>query len=114
MKTTIDSIMAYFENAVEQRLPLSPSLWLDGAIKINVLKGEEYDKLYEMEQECSKMESLYLEANMTSVASKTKVKATEQWLKWKKQHARVEQLEDFILLSKKYASIKIDEMKNNV
>ena len=114
METTINSIIAYFETCVAERRPLSPSTWLEAASKINVLKGEEYDKLYEMEQECSKMESRYLGANMTSSAAKTMVKATSQWLLWKKQTARVKQIEDFILLSKKYASLKMEEMKNNI
>lgn len=112
--TTIDTIIEYFQKCTAERIPLSPSLYLEAGAKINVLKGAEYDKLFELEQQCSQMESAYLEQDMTSARAKTFVKSSPVWLAYKKQSARIKQIEDFILLSKKFASLKMEEMKNNL
>lgn len=112
--TTINSIIEYFEGAVAERKPLSPQTWIDGAAKLNVLKGEEYDKLFLLEQACAKMEAEFLERDMTSARAKTFVKSSESWLAYKKQQARVKQIEDFILLAKKQASLTMEAMRNNL
>lgn len=113
-ESTIDTIMGHFEKCAREKIPLAPASYLEAAAKVNALKGSEYDLLYEMEQECAKAESTYLEADMTSSAAKTRVKSLPIWLQWKKQVSRVKQIEDFILLAKKFASLKMDEMRNNL
>lgn len=113
-QTTVDSIITYFNTCVAEKKPISPQLWIEGASRLNVLKGNEYDKLFELEQECAKMEANYLEQDMTSARAKTFVKSSDKWRECQKQKARVKILEDFILLSKKNASLTMEAMRNNL
>lgn len=114
MDNTIDKIIGYFEKCANEKIPLDPNSYLEAAAKVNALKGSEYDLMYQMEQDCSKAESAYLEADMTSSAAKTRLKCLPIWLEWRKQTARVKKIEDFILLAKKFASSKMEEMKNSL
>ena len=39
-RVTIDSILKYLADAVEERKPIPPERWIDGASKLNVLLGD--------------------------------------------------------------------------
>lgn len=112
--TTVNSIIEYFEKSVAERKPLAPQLYLDGALKLNVLKGGEYDKMFELEQKVSLLESKYLEEGMTSARAKTFTKSSPLWLELQKQKARCKLIEDFILLAKKNATLISEQMRNNL
>ena len=114
METTVDSIVTYFNKCVAEKKPISPNEWIEGASRLNVLKGNEYDKLFELEQQCAKMESEYLEADMTSTRAKTFTKSSELWKNCQKQKAKIKIIEDFILLAKKNASLTMEAMRNNL
>lgn len=112
--TTTDSIMHYFQKAVLERKVLPPQEWMRGAMSINVLKQLESDKLAELEMQCAEKESKYLEEGMTSAKAKTFLKADQLWMQYNKQRARVTQIEEFIRLAKKNATLITDQMKNGI
>lgn len=111
---TIQSIISYFENAVINHVSIAPNLWLDAALKINVLMGTEYDILASLERCCAEIEVGYLKQGMTSAAAKPYVRATNEYELLSKQKARVKQIDEFIKLAKKQATILSESYRNQL
>src|SRR5436853_544702 len=57
---TIDTILDYLQNAVENKTPIPPAVWIDAASKLNVLLGDESDRLYGLQQKVAQMKLSYL------------------------------------------------------
>jgi hypothetical protein len=112
-QTTIDSIMHYFQKLVLERKPQPPEEWMRAAMSINVLKGVEYDELAELEMQCNKFEmDQIVEHDLTSARAKTFLRASELYKRYNQKRARVNQIEEFIRLAKKNATLITDQMKN--
>jgi len=110
-KITIDLIIEQMKEWVEEKHPISPSLWLDSALKINVMIAEEDLKLVNLESEVSKLKWQYKLENETSVAeSESYVRASDKYKEWKLQDAKLKQIQEYIRLAKKFASLKETEM----
>lgn len=113
--TTIDSIMHYFQECVVERKILPPQDWMRAAMSINVLKQLEYDKLAELDMECNqfKLEQLSTNGNVNK-AAETALRANSLYKRYSMQKARVSQIEEFIRLAKKNATLITDQMKNGI
>lgn len=109
---TIETILTAFEKWVMERSEISPDLWMQGALKLNVLIGNEYDKAAELEQKCAIIEAAQIEQGSTSARAKNAVKIEQVWLDLQKQKARIKMVEEFIKLAKKHAQIINDQMRN--
>lgn len=111
METTTDSIIQYLSNAVAERHPISPGTWVDAAAKLNVLAGEDTDKLFELQQEVSKIEVGYIESGMTSAKAKVMTRATDHYKVMKQLEAKIERINELIRIAKLQARLKVEEAK---
>lgn len=111
-KITIDTILNYLQECVENHTPLSPATWLDASLKLNILSGNETDKLAELEMEVARKINKILSQVGGSVAkAKMEVQATETYRDMRKLQAKVKRVEEFIRICKKVATIKDNEMR---
>jgi len=110
---TTNTIISFFETAVRERKPISPDLWMESAMKLNVLIGNENDLLFELEQECGRFKS---EKSISFSVAKAValLEAEDIYLQTKKQKAKIEQIKEFIRLAKKQAQITSDEMRSGL
>lgn len=109
---TTETILGHLKKQVEQKLPIPPSLWLEAAMKLNVLIGDEHEKLFELEQIVAqkRMESI---AEGDSVAkADAKVEATDEFRLMRRQKAYIGQIEEQIRIAKAQAKLKDTEMSN--
>lgn len=67
---TTDLIIDTIKEWIEQKLPISPSLWVDAGMKLNVLLGEETSQLAQKEFELAQFAS-----GMASTSEKLSVAA---------------------------------------
>lgn len=95
-----ESIMGWFQNQVEQKIPIPPSLWVDGSAKLNVLIADEHEKLFNLEHSLSMVEKDLLEKDFTSSKARVYIKAMEAYKDMQIQKAKIKQIEEFIRLGK--------------
>lgn len=114
MTITIQSVIDTFQDWVMSSKVISPDLWMDGALKLNVLLGNEYDLIAELEQRCAIIEGEQLAQGFTSARAKTELKKKPEWLNLQKQKGKIRQVEEFIRLAKKHAQIVSDQMRNSL
>lgn len=109
-----DTIIEYIKERVENKDPISPQMWLDGAMKLNVLIQDETDKLCELEMQVSQEKIRILDSlEKRSVAeADARVEATKLYMDMRKQKSKVEQILEFIRLAKKQAQIQENVMQN--
>lgn len=112
---TVETILGYLQRAIEEKLVVSPSVWIDAAQKLVVLMGAEHDTLCELEQEVSTIKLAYLEADPKHnvSAAKSKVQASDAYKKMRKQQLLCERLEEFIRVSKLRGRLMDSEMRSN-
>lgn len=110
-KVTTETILNWFEEAVTNKYPIEPHLWLDAAQKLNVLLGDECDELYKLEQLVAKMKVELLQGGFTSAKAKTFIEAEDIHRDMRKQAAKIKHVEEMIRLAKIRSRIASEEIK---
>ena len=110
---TCDSIISWFENAVRNKEVISPYLFLDAAVSLNVLLGGEDEKLFELEQKVALMKLAELEKQeRTNVSeAKLRVEASVEYKQMRMQKAKIDRIVEFVRLAKVHAKIANEEFK---
>lgn len=110
---TTDTIVEYLKNAVEQKIPIPPTVWLDSAVKLNLLLSDEQAELFDLEQKVSLMRlNLLQEDDKRNVsAAKLIVEASDEYKAQKNQKAKIDRIIEFIRLAKVHSRISAEEMR---
>jgi hypothetical protein len=110
---TVSTILDYLARAIEEKLPIAPTVWVDAANKLCVLLGDEHDKLCEMEQKVAELKLKYLEADPKHnvSAARSRIQATEPFKELRKQELLCKRTEEFIRLSKLRSRLLAEEMR---
>lgn len=110
---TTETILKWFADTVQAKKPIPPSSWVEAGEFLNVLIGEENNKLAEMEQKVAQ-EKIKLMKDSKSVAeAKMKVEATDIYKEARQQRSKIAQIIEFIRLAKLHARIYSDELRGN-
>lgn len=105
-KVTIDTILDWFTDSVEKAIPISPTLWLDGATKLNALLGNMDDSLIEAEMSYRRLRSGFIEDGKTAAEAETRSKASDAYRDYLKLKAKRDRCSEFIMLAKKRAGVQ--------
>lgn len=108
MSRTCKTIIDRFIQRVSEKEPIAPDDWMQGAMYLNVLIGEEKSKLFSLEQAYNKVSLEHIEKGDSNAVAEKKAKGSQEWLDYKNQEAFTKQVEQFILLAKKHATINMD------
>lgn len=108
----VKNIIAYLNERVKSKETLDAHQWVDTAQKLNVLVGEEHDRLFELEQLVAKNKVGYIEAGKSATEAKMRVEATDIYRDMLKQKAIIGQVEELIRISKLQARLKDNEFHN--
>lgn len=110
---SIDTILEWFSDTVQAKKPIPPTKWVEAGEFLNVLIGNENDKLAELEQKVAQ-EKLALMKDSKSVSeAKMKIEATDIYKEAKRQKNKIAQIIEFIRLAKLHARIYSDELRGN-
>ncbi len=113
MKITTDTILEQLKEWVENKMPINPSLWLEAAIKINVLKSDETTALFHLQQAVAKRKKELMETeDFTAAKAKVWAEASDIFREMKLQEAKISMIEEQIRLSKHMARMGQDDYKN--
>lgn len=108
---SIDLITDWIREKVENKIPIAPSLFVETAQKINILLGDEHDKLFDFQQEVAQMKVGYLEEGKSVAEARTRVEASDKYKLYLRQKAKIERIQEFIRLSKTMAKLKDEEYR---
>lgn len=109
MERTAETIIASFTKRVSEQEIIPPDHWMQGAIFLNVLIGEENNKMITLEQEYMKEVIKWIDLDKSNAEAEKRAKATESYTNYKRQKAFVAQCDEFIKLSKKQATISFEK-----
>lgn len=112
--STADSIMDWFTTQVQNKEPIDPHLFLEGAIKLSVLLQAEQENLIIKEQEVANLRKILLEGGKTVSYAKTMIEASNEYAESRKLKAKIDRGTEFIRLCKLYSRTSSDLMKNGL
>lgn len=98
---TIETILDWIKDKIDQAVPVSPHDWLDSAARLNVLMLDLEDELVAAEMEINTAVSKKLESGMAHNAARSLVKGTEAYGHFLKLKAKKERVVEFVRLAKK-------------
>lgn len=109
---TLDSVMEFFEKNIRERNPIDETTWLQGAASLNVLLGDEYGKLFKLEQRVNQMKADLLKVDeMTSARAKVIVESTDEYRESREQKSKCERVIELIRIAKYLSKAAGDERK---
>jgi hypothetical protein len=110
---TADAIIDWLKKSVAAKHPVSASQWLDAALKLTVLIGDENSKLFSLEQKVAEAKVACIDAQeKKSVAlADVMVRTLPVWLEYRTQEAKVEQIQELVRVAKKQAELSSWEEK---
>lgn len=109
-KITIDTIINFFEDNVKSKTPIAPHFFIDGSVKLNILRGDEDDLIFELQQKVSQRKVDIIESGKSVSQAKVMIEASDEYKQLCKQKARCERITEFIRLGKIMSKLKSDEM----
>ena len=110
-KITTDTIINYLQNQVEQKLPIDPNTFIDAAGKLNLLLGDEQEKLFFFQQKCAIMRSDKITEGKSVALAKLLVEASDEYREMLNQKAKIDRIIEFIRISKLNARLRQEEIK---
>ena len=108
---TINTIINYLKNQIENKIPMSPATYVDAAAKLNVLLSDEHEKLFDLQQKVAQMKADRIQAGETSSKAVILVEATDEHRECQSQKAFKGRIIEFIRISKLQARMKQEEFR---
>lgn len=112
---TTDTIMGFLQFQVENKNPITPSVFVDAAMKLNVLLGAEIDILLDLQQRVADLRVTYISGDEKRNVSRAKVyvEASDIYKDAKRQEAKIDRIQEFIRLAKIQARMRDSEYRNS-
>jgi hypothetical protein len=110
---TTDSVLSWAEKTVRERDVIDRDTWLEVSQCLNVLRGEDQARLFEIQQAVAKMRVGYIENGDSVAKADAKVEASDMYVEMQKQKAKLERIEETIRISKIHARMADDEFKQS-
>lgn len=111
-KITVDTILATLEEKVAAKEVLDAGRWLDAAQALNVLLGEEQDRLFELQRIVAQLKVDYIEAGDSVAKAKAKTEANVNFTEAKRQEAKIERVLEMIRIAKLQSRMRMEEFKS--
>lgn len=101
-KVTTDTILSYLQDQVENKKVMNADIWQDAAFKLNLLLGDEHEKLEDLRTAIAnmKLELMKDQAKLNVSAVQVQVEASQEWKAMRLQEHKVNRIEEFIRLAK--------------
>lgn len=110
VSTTV--ILDFMKENVKNKEMIDAHTWVDAAQKLNVLIGDEHDKLFDLQQKVNMEKVALIEAGKNVSTAKLMIEAGDIYKEMCKQRALIEQVEEMIRIAKLQARIKDNEFRN--
>lgn len=112
-KITCDTIINWLQKQVETKQPISPSVWVDSAEKLNILLSDEESKHFELAQKVAQMRVALLEEGKNVSEVKVRIEATDEYREMNKQKAKINRIIEHIRLAKLQSRMAVEEARGS-
>lgn len=112
-KRTLESVLRDIMEMVENRIPVSPQMWLQSAQFLNLFLEDETNKLYELQHKVNNFKLDILPKSKSVAEAKLRTEATEDYRDMKKQEAKIAQIIEYIRVSKAQARLTDETIRSN-
>lgn len=104
---TADFILQELKRRVAERIPIAKEDWLEVAFKLNTLMYDENAKLYEMKQAVAikKRDIMATQEKRNVADAEVQVECLDEYKFMRMQEAKLEQILEFIRISKKNSDL---------
>lgn len=101
-KVTTDTILDFLKRGVELRRVMNPDIWLDAALKLEMLQGDEHLKLEDMRQAVAVMKLAVLKAQEKKnvAAADLEVEASGEYREFRLQDHKCDRIDEFVKIAK--------------
>ena len=113
-QVSANTIMDWMAQQVAEKNPIDPHLWLEAALKLNVLTQAEQELRFDMEQTVALHRKVLLDDGKTVAYAKTMIEATDDYKKMRIQKAKIDRILQFIMLSKQHSRTASDLMRSQM
>lgn len=107
-----DLILSTMKGWVETKTVIDAHTWVDASQKLNVLIGDEHDKLFDLQQKVAQMKVAYITEGKSVSDAMSRVEAEDLYRDMQRQKARISQIEEMIRIAKLQARLKDNEYRN--
>lgn len=111
-KVTIDLILKWLQESIEQKRPVDAHTWVDSAQKMVILVGDESSKLYDIQQKVAQLKVARIEQGDSVAKAKVYVEASDEYKEMKQQEAKIERVFESVRISKIQAKLQDGEMRS--
>lgn len=108
---TADDLLEQIDHHIENKLPLSPSYWVETAQTLVSLMSEETDILHKMQKEFARKKVEWIEKGKSVSESKLRVEAEDIYEFMQNQKAKCERINEHIRLAKIQARMRQNEFE---
>ena len=113
-KITCDTILNQLTEWIENKQIISADIWLNSASKLNILRSQEHDKLFDLQQRVAQQKVVFIQNGGMSVAeAKVRSEATDEYREMLKQKAKLDRIEESIRISKTQARLAGEEYRHS-
>lgn len=95
-----EKIINWLTVRIRNHEPISPADYLDAAMKLNLLLSDEQAKLYELQQAVAQKKAELIETGNSVSKAKVLIEATDDYRNFLTQKAKIEQIIEFVRISK--------------
>ena len=97
---TIDSILKWFVEQVENKNPVPAEIWLDASSKLNLLSEDIDDQIAEQEGKIAELKVGFVEAGDSVAKAVLKVESKPEYIELSKLKAKRERIQEHIRITK--------------
>jgi hypothetical protein len=114
-RVTIDSILGWLAEAVEERKVIPPDRWIDAAHKLNVLQGELIADVCDRQQVVAQMKFDYMKSapKINVSAAVAYIETTDAYRELRKREMQIKQIDEYIRLAKLKARLLDSERRGS-
>jgi len=105
-KRTIDTILVKLREIVETKKPITAEEWVDAALFLEILKGDENEKLLQLNMALAKKRLELRRAHKTATDAEIELKTTQEYENYERQRLRIENIKELVRLGKKQAEVR--------
>lgn len=110
MQTATD-ILSVLEGWAREKRPIAPDEYVEAAMKLTLLMGEESNLLFLLESKIADMRVGWIEQGKSVAEAKLRTEATPEYREARNQKAKIERITEIARLSKLRARLASDEYK---
>lgn len=112
-KITCDTIINWLQKQVETKQPISPTIWVESAEKLNILLGDEEVIHFDLAQKVAEMKITLIEQDKSVAEVRIRVEATNEYKEMCKQKAKINRIIEHIRLAKLQSRMAVEEARGS-